>query len=52
KHKAIVAEWEQEEQLAAAREAKAAAAAEEDFRAPPVYGIPKVEHEGDWHTLH
>jgi hypothetical protein len=55
-----LARWEREEAAAAAiLAARAAASAPApDFVVPPVIAFrrsadfPRVEHDGDWHTLH
>jgi Peptidase MA superfamily len=49
-HKVIEHGWHREEQLQSA--ATTESAVTEDFQIPVVVRVPKVEHEGDWHTLH
>jgi hypothetical protein len=53
-HNRIVQGWEQEEAELArlAEEVKRSAETEDTFRPVPLVLVPKVEHEGTWHTLH
>jgi hypothetical protein len=52
--RATLARWEREESAALAATARAAGASDPaaDLPFQPAPDLPKVEHEGSWHTLH
>jgi hypothetical protein len=49
----VIARWDQEEAVLAAREKQAEVFAAEEFDPTQhMPAIPRVEHDGNWHTLH